>query len=72
MCPVVQQWYGARETSSGKFGPRKIVDCGRNLPQAAGGLPTIQKWHGAGDTMARASTRRVCYKKKEDEQRAGR
>jgi hypothetical protein len=24
MCPIVQQWHGARETSSGKFCPRKL------------------------------------------------
>jgi hypothetical protein len=34
--PIMQQWYGARETSSGKFGPREIVDCGSNWPQPAG------------------------------------
>jgi hypothetical protein len=32
----VQEWHGTRETSSGKFGPREIVDSGRNWPQLAG------------------------------------
>jgi hypothetical protein len=36
-CPVVQQWHGVRETSSGKFGSRETVDHGRNWPQLAGG-----------------------------------
>jgi hypothetical protein len=27
----VQQWRGVRETSTGKFGPREIVDHGKKL-----------------------------------------
>jgi hypothetical protein len=50
-CPLVQQWHGARETSSGKFGPREIVDGRRNWPQPAGGSSRVQKWHDAGDTV---------------------
>jgi hypothetical protein len=29
-CPIVQEWHGVRETSSGKFGPREVVDHARN------------------------------------------
>jgi hypothetical protein len=30
-CPAVQQWHGGREMFPEKFGPREIVDRGRNL-----------------------------------------
>jgi hypothetical protein len=33
---VMQQWHGARETSSGKYGPRETVDCERNWTQLTG------------------------------------
>jgi hypothetical protein len=33
--PFVQQWHGARETSSGKFRPREIVNHRRNWLQLA-------------------------------------
>jgi hypothetical protein len=32
-CPFVQQWHGARETSSGKFGPGEIGDPEVNWPE---------------------------------------
>jgi hypothetical protein len=32
----MKQYHGAREISSGKFGPREIMDRGRNWPQPAG------------------------------------
>jgi hypothetical protein len=36
-CSIMQQWYGTRETSSGRFRPREIVDHRRGWPQLAGG-----------------------------------
>jgi hypothetical protein len=68
----MQQWHGTREMSSGKFGPRGIVDCRRNWPQPAGGWSTVQEWHGAGDTIARDMTRRVWYKKPRKDGHLGR
>jgi hypothetical protein len=46
----MQQWDGARETSSGKFGPREISDRRRNWPQLTG-RHTVQKWHSIRDTV---------------------
>jgi hypothetical protein len=34
-CPVVQKWHGEKETASGKFGSRQVVNRGRNWPSHA-------------------------------------
>jgi hypothetical protein len=41
---MVQQCHGTRETSSGKLGPREIIDHRRNWPQLANDL--LCKGHG--------------------------
>jgi hypothetical protein len=42
--PVVQQWHGAREKFSGKFGPREIMDRKRIGRSRREDEPTIQKY----------------------------
>jgi hypothetical protein len=40
---------------------REIVDRGRNWSQLAGGRHKAQRWHGAGDTIARDTTSTLWY-----------
>jgi hypothetical protein len=57
-CPVMQQWHGTRETSSGKFGLRVIMDGSRNCPQPAGRQLTVQKRHSARDAGFRDAVKK--------------
>jgi hypothetical protein len=52
----VQQWHGARETSSEKFGPRKIVDCQEIDSNSNEEMPGMQQWH-KGPRAETATTR---------------